>query len=86
MSITLDLPEELQTELSAEAGELGLSLPEYILRLLSTGFIVGKRPQTGAELVEYWQNEGLIATRPEIIDSQARARQIREQVEHRTRD
>ena len=86
MSITLDLPEELQIELSAEATQLGISLPEYILRLLSTGSIISKRPQTGAELIEYWQSEGLIATRPDIIDSQAHARQIREQVEHRTRN
>ena len=86
MSITLDLPEELQSELSAAAAQLGLSLPEYILCLLSTGSVIGKRPQTGAELVKYWQNEGLIATRPDIMDSQAHARRIREQVEHRTRN
>jgi hypothetical protein len=86
MSITLDLPEDLQTELSAEATQHGLSLPEYILRLLSTGSIIGKRPQTGAELVEYWHNEGLIGTRPDLADSPAHARQIREQVERRTRN
>jgi hypothetical protein len=86
MSITLELPEELQTELSAEAAQLGISLPEYILRLISTGHIAGKRPTTGTELVEYWQNEGLIGTRPDIADSQARARQIREQAERRALD
>jgi hypothetical protein len=85
MRIILDLPEELENELSAEAAQLGLSLPEYVLRVLSTGIIIGKKPKTGAELVEYWQNEGLIGTRSEITDSQARARQIRERAEHRTR-
>jgi hypothetical protein len=85
MSITLDLPEELENELSAEASQLGLSLPEYILRVLSTGLVMGKIPKTGAELVEYWQSEGLIGTRPDITDSQAHARQIREQVQRRTR-
>jgi len=49
MTITLDLPEELEQELSAEAKELGLSLSEYALRVLSTGLIVGDRPRTGAE-------------------------------------
>ena len=86
MSITLDLPEDLQTELSAAAAQLGLSLPEYILRLLSTGSVIGKRPQTGAELVEYWQHEGLIGARQDIADSQAHARQIREQAERRVRN
>jgi len=85
MSVTLDLPEELEYELSAEANQLGLSLPEYILRVLSTGLAIGKTPKTGAELVEYWQSEGLIGARPDIIDSQAHARQIREQAERRTR-
>jgi hypothetical protein len=85
MSITLDLPEELENELSAEATQFGLSLPEYILRILSTGLVMAKTPRTGAELVEYWQSEGLIGTRPDITDSQARARHIREQAQRRAR-
>jgi hypothetical protein len=85
MSITLDLPQELESELSAEAAQLGISLPEYVLRLLSTGFVIGKKPQTGAELVQYWQDEGLTGTRPDIADSQAHARQIRQRTERRAR-
>jgi len=85
MSITVDLPEDLQDELSAEAAQLGLTLPDYILRILSTGLPVGRTPKTGAELVSYWQSEGLIGNRPDITDSQARARQIREAAERRTR-
>ncbi|MEW6209298.1 MAG: hypothetical protein AB1631_13080 [Acidobacteriota bacterium] len=85
MSITLDLPEELENELSKEARQLGISLPEYILRLLSTGFVMGRKPATGAELVDYWRDEGLIGTRTDIADSQSHARQIREQAERRTR-
>jgi hypothetical protein len=38
-------------------------------------------PKTGAELVAYWQSEGLIGTRPDIADSQAYARGIRRQAE-----
>lgn len=85
MSITLDLPEELENELSAEAAQLGLSLPDYVLRVLSTGLVIGKKPRTGAELVDYWQIEGLIGTRTDITDSQTHARQIRERAEQRTR-
>ena len=85
MSITVDLPEELEDDLSTEAAQLGLSLPDYILRLLSTGLLIGRAPRTGAELVEYWQNNALISTRPGTDDSQARAREIRSKAERRTR-
>jgi hypothetical protein len=85
MTITLDLPEELEKELSAEANELGLSLSEYALRVLATGLVVGNRPKTGAELVAYWQAEALIGTRSEITDSQAQARAIRAEAERRIR-
>ncbi len=83
MSITLDLPEELASDLSIEAARLGLSLPEYILRLLSTSRAMESKPETGVELVAYWQAEGLIGTRPDIADSQTHARQIRDQAELR---
>jgi hypothetical protein len=84
MSITLDLPEELENELSTEATQLGLSLPEYVLRILSIGLVIGRPPKTGTELVEYWQREGLIGTRPNITDSQEHARLIRQQAQRRT--
>jgi hypothetical protein len=85
MSITLDLPQELESELATEAAQLGLPLSEYVLRLLSTRSLVGPSPTTGAELVAYWQREGVIGTRPDIIDSQAHARQLRHQAERRSR-
>ena len=79
MSIMLDLPQELESELATEAIHLGLSLTEYVLRLLATRSLVGQLPTTGAELVAYWQREGVIGTRRDITDSQAHARQIRHQ-------
>ena len=85
MSIVLDLPEDLENELSVEAAQLGLSLSDYILRVLSTDLVIGKSPKTSTQLIEYWKNEGLIGTRPDIIDSQKHAQQIREQAERRTR-
>jgi hypothetical protein len=86
MSVTLDLPIEIETELSAEAARLGLPLREYILRLLSGTLKINNKPRTGAELVEYWRNEGLIGTRSDIADSQARAREIRSRAEQGTRE
>jgi len=86
MSITLDLPQELESELAAEATQLGLSLTEYALRLLVTRTRASHMPITGAELVAYWQREGVIGTRPEITDSQMHARQIRHRAERRVRE
>jgi hypothetical protein len=86
MSLTLDLPKDLESELAAEAARLGLSLSEYALRLLASGRTLGNPPKTGAELVAYWQQEGLVGTRPDIPDSQQHARTLREQAERRPRD
>jgi hypothetical protein len=40
-------------------------------------------PKNGAELVNYWQSQGLINSHPEIKDSQEYARQIRHIAERR---
>jgi hypothetical protein len=86
MTITLELPQELESELAAEAAQLGLSLAEYALRILATGRAPRNPPKTGSELVAYWQSEGLIGTRPDITDSQQHAREVRQQAEKRERD
>jgi hypothetical protein len=47
MSITLDLPQELESELATEATQMGLSLAEYVLRLLSTKSVHTRLAQSG---------------------------------------
>jgi hypothetical protein len=86
MSLVLELPPELESELSAEAARLRLPLSEYALRLLGARLPPGPIPRTGAELVEYWQNGGLIGTRPDISDSPEHARALRESAERRERN
>jgi len=85
MSLVLDLPAELETELAAEAARLGLPLPEYVLRLLTSGRTPGLAPRTGAELLTYWQGERLVGTRPEVADGPMHARALREQAQRRAR-
>jgi hypothetical protein len=90
MSLLLELPAELEAELSVAAAQLGLSVPEYIVRLLSrlvAATDCGKGPElhTGAELVAYWRNEGLLGTRQDIADAATHARQLREQAQARER-
>jgi hypothetical protein len=86
MSLVLELPPELENELAAEAARLGLPLPEYVLRLLTAGRGPNPMPRTGAELLTYWQEAGLIGTRREITDSAAHARALREEAQRRARD
>jgi hypothetical protein len=85
MTLVLDLPPELETELAAEAAHLGLPLSEYALRLLAGGRNLRSAPRTGAELLAYWQGEGLVGTRPDIPDAPAHGRSVREQAQRRAR-
>lgn len=43
-------------------------------------------PKTGAELVAYWQNEGVVNSQPNIADGQASARKLRNEAQKRSRD
>jgi hypothetical protein len=83
MSLVVDLPPELETVLAAEAARLNLPLAEYALRLLAAGRIPNPKPRDGAELIAYWQSEGLIGTRTDIVDVAARARALRQKAEER---
>lgn len=44
------------------------------------------QPMTAAEIVAYWQQEGVIGSRSEIKDSQEHARGLRQQAEDRSLD
>lgn len=83
MTLILDLPPKLVDELATEAARLGLSLSDYAVRLLSRDRVAGTLPKTGADLVAYWQEEGLVGSRPEIKDSQSYARELRREAERR---
>ncbi|MBE9224969.1 hypothetical protein IQ264_05895 [Phormidium sp. LEGE 05292] len=48
MSINVDLPPELESELSTEASQLNLPLSEYILRVLSMRGSIANPPKNGA--------------------------------------
>ena len=85
MSLSLELPHDLAEELEKEAARLGLPLSDYALRLLATGR--SKKDLTsGAELVAYWQEEGLVGTRSDIQNPQEHARQLRHEAERRVRE
>lgn len=88
MTLLIELPKDLEQALEGEAAELGLPLSEYAIHLLYARQLAEEddEPTTGAQLVTYWQNARLIGTRQDIVDSQAYARQLREQAEQRQRE
>ena len=77
MTLTLDLPRDLEERLTAGAASQGLPLEQYALRLLGSAAGSSASPVTGAELVDYWRREGVLGSRPEITDSQGHARRLR---------
>jgi hypothetical protein len=83
MSLVLDLPVELEAALAAEAARLGLPVTEYAVRLLTHGHDARHDVRNGAELVAYWQAEGIVGTQPQIAVSAAHARHLREQAQRR---
>jgi hypothetical protein len=85
MQLVLNLPPELETALSVEAARLGLPLSEYALRLVLAGRQSRPPLRSGSELLNYWQQEQLVATKPEIVDSSAHARKLRAEAEARSR-
>lgn len=86
MTLTLELPSELENELSAEASRLGVSLSEHVLNVLRHARLASDRPATGAELVAFWESQGLIGNRSDILDSQEHARRLRKTAESRPRE
>ena len=58
---------------------------EHALRVLVTRQGLAAMPKTGRDLATYWQNEGLIGTRPEITGSVEHARSLRRKAEKRAR-
>jgi hypothetical protein len=86
MSITLDIPEGLVTELTTEAQRLGVPLGDYVVKLLATGRSAPPLPKTGAQLAAYWREQGVVGSRPDIVVGQSHARDVRKQAEQRVRD
>ncbi|EAZ89557.1 hypothetical protein [Crocosphaera chwakensis] len=83
MKINIEIPKELEQELSQEASQINLSLSDYVIHLLLTRKVLNETPKTGKDLIAYWQQEGLINCRSDIKNSQEYARQIRYEAEHR---
>lgn len=98
MTLVLELPPDLERRVEEEAAREGVPAAEYAVRLLdrtlpSTTIARDEEeraspqpmPKTGAELVAYWERLGLVGSRPDIEDSVATARALRERSQYRDR-
>lgn len=83
MPQTVELPDDLADALTNEASRLGMSMPDYAVRLLASARPAATPVQNGADLVNFWRSEGLVGSRPDITDSQGQARHLREQAQRR---
>lgn len=86
IGVSLELPEELAAAPATEATRLGLSLPDYAAHLLASASPRPGHVRIGADLVAYWQAEGVVGTRADVADSQAHARSLRERAAWRHRE
>jgi hypothetical protein len=87
MTLTLDLPPDLEARVNSEAARRGMSSAECVLEVLGAAMPDTALPTTPAELVDYWEREGVLgiwADRTDIPDSPEYARQLRRQAEQRT--
>ena len=83
MPQTVELPDDLADALTHEASRLGLSLPDYAVRLLTSARPPAASVRTGADLVAFWRAEGLVGSRTDLADSPTEARRLREQAQRR---
>ena len=93
MTLTLELTPEQKQQIEAEAQRRNMDAASYAKALLFKEEAIDNHEEqtlppagplppdggTGADLVAYWEREGLIGTRLDITDSLEHARAIRRQ-------
>lgn len=80
MTLTLDLPIELDARLRDEAARRGVPVEDCAQQVLANGL---QEEPIGAQIVAEWERAGAIGYRSDITDSQAHARLLRERAQER---
>ena len=96
MTLTLELTPEQEQHIEAEARRRNMDAASYAKALLfeeetaehgePTAAQAEEEQWSGADLVSYWEREGVIGSRPDITDSLEHARAIRRKAERRSRE
>lgn len=85
MALQINLAKDVEEQLRIEAAAVGMDPGALAEQLVEEGLHSLARPQNGKEVVEYLRRIGFIGSRPDIKDSVAHARKIREQASRRER-
>lgn len=86
MTFILELPIDLERDLEIAAASAGLPLAGYALQILAANLIPATDeapPRNGADLLAYWEREGLLGSRTDIEDPAEYARELRERTQRR---
>lgn len=83
MPQAVEWPDDLADILTDKASRLGMSLPDYAVRLLASAYPSAASIRIGADLVAFWRSEGLIGSRLDIAEPSDEARHLRERAERR---
>jgi len=86
MSIVVNLPDELERTIAAEAAKAGMTVSDYVADRLTKATAVTATGETkvrltGAALVQRWRDLGLIGYRSDITDPDAHSRRLREEAQ-----
>jgi hypothetical protein len=88
MSIVVNLPDELERTIAAEAAKAGMTVSDYVAYRLAKAADGTKGGETkerlsGAARVQRWKELGLIGYRSDIADPEAHSRRLREEAQRR---
>jgi len=83
MTLTIELTPEQEAALQAQAMEAGMEASEYARQLLASDLVTEPRPMTGAEILAFWEQEGVFGVFADRGDAQEYARHLREQAQSR---
>ena len=84
MSIVVNLPDELERTIAAQAAKAGMTVSDYVADRLAKASAVTATGETkvrltGAALLQRWRALGLIGYRSDITDPEAHSRRLREE-------
>jgi len=84
MSIVVNLPDELERTIAAQAAKAGMTVSDYVADRLAKATAVTATGETkarlsGAALVRRWRELGLIGYRSDVTDPEAHSRRLHEE-------
>jgi hypothetical protein len=86
MTLTVEMPADLEQRLQAEAARRGLTLGDFALQLLEESAPAAQPLTKGAQVIAQWEREGVLGIwgdREDIGDSSEYARKLRRRAESR---